>query len=70
MKLPFVKEGRAVKVQQIIGGASVKKRLEEIGIFPGKELIVLKSGHGPVLIRIENRKIGLGFGEAMKIEVE
>ena len=70
MKLPFVKEGKSVKVRQIIGGANIKKRLEEIGVIPGKELTVLKSGHGPVLIRIENRKIGLGFGEAMKIEVE
>ena len=70
MKLAFANEGLTVKIKNISGGLNIKKRLEEIGILPGKTITILKSGPGPVLVRLDNRKIGLGFGEAMKIDVE
>jgi ferrous iron transport protein A len=70
MKLPFVREGYSAKIKAINGGITIKRRLEEIGIIPGRQITILKSGPGPVLVRLENNKIGLGFGEAMKIEVE
>ncbi len=70
MKLAFVKENKKVIIKNILGGMKIKQRLEEIGLVPGRTVTVLKSGAGPVLLKIENSKIAIGFGEAMKIEVE
>ena len=67
--LTFVKEGTKVIIEKIKGGLKIKKRLEEIGLIPGKEVEVIKAGPGPVVIKINTTKIALGFGEAMKIFV-
>ena len=68
--LAFVKEGNYVTIQQINGGLKIKKRLEEIGLIPGKEIEIIKPGPGPVVIKILSTKVALGFGEAMKIIVK
>ena len=70
MKLSFVTNDKTVKIKSILGGKRLKQRLEEIGIIPGKTVTVLQTGPGPILIKVDNHKIGLGFGEALKIEVE
>jgi ferrous iron transport protein A len=67
--LAFVKEGDSVLIHSIKGGIKIKKRLEEIGLIPGKELNILKAGPGPVVIKLQSSKIALGFGEALKIMV-
>jgi Fe2+ transport system protein FeoA len=70
MKLAFAEINKSFKIKAILGGRNFKQRLEEIGIIPGKTITVLQTGPGPVLIKSDNVKIGLGFGEALKIEVE
>ena len=67
--LTFAKAGTKVTIEQIKGGLKIKKRLEEIGLIPGKEIEIIKAGPGPVVIKVQTAKVALGFGEAMKIFV-
>jgi ferrous iron transport protein A len=45
-------------------------RLESMGLRCGKTVEVLKNpGHGPLLVRVDNSRIALGRGVAMKVSV-
>jgi ferrous iron transport protein A len=68
--LAMCKEGDKVVVKGIAGGRGIKTRLEGLGIVPGTVMEVLKSGPGPVVVKINSSRVALGFGEAMKIYVE
>ncbi len=63
-------EGERVVVKGIAGGRGVRGRLEGLGVVPGAVVEVLKSGPGPLVIKVDNSRIALGFGEAMKVYVE
>ncbi|MEM1583904.1 MAG: ferrous iron transport protein A [Nitrososphaerota archaeon] len=72
LPLSVVKEGKTVRIVKIIGGGGLVRRLYEIGLLPGVEVMIVRnSGFGPVIIR--NNVSGtfcLGFGVAKKIIVE
>ncbi len=59
--------GVKVKIKKINSGIKLKKRLEAMGIGIDKEAEIVKSAPGPIILKIENSKIALGFGEASKI---
>jgi len=45
-------------------------RVEEMGLRVGKTVEMLASGSGPVLLRVDESRIALARGLAMKIMVE
>lgn len=70
--LDEVKEGRNVRVVDILGGFKLKRRLESIGIIP--DVIIKKVSNqfmkGPVVLAVGKTKIAIGYGMAKKIIVE
>ncbi len=71
MPLAMCSVGEKVAVRGIAGGRGIKGRLEAMGVVPGVVLEVVKSGPGPVVVKVNgNAKLALGYGEAMKIYVE
>lgn len=70
--LGHLESGQRAVVVAIHGGVGIAGRLDAMGIRPG---IVLEkiSGQplgGPVVVRIGNHCIALGFGMARKVRVE
>lgn len=70
--LDKMRSGEKAVVKNILGGHDLRRRLGNLGIHPGDELEVIRSGFfgGPLLVRIHGAEIGLGRGMAEKIEVE
>lgn len=65
--LSMVEEGTVLVVRDIHGGKTIKSRMESLGLKAGKKFEVLKNSSGPLLIKLDNTRIMLGFGEANKI---
>ncbi|WP_456342602.1 FeoA family protein [Thermovibrio sp.] len=70
VSLPFCGEGKEVRVREIKGGKRALERLSSLGIYPGAKLEVLNTKGGPVLVKVGESRIGLGFGIASKVFVE
>jgi ferrous iron transport protein A len=64
--------GQSGTVLQILGGYGLTRRLQALGVRPGKKLTKISSmfGHGPVTVRVDDTQIAIGFGMADKIIVE
>lgn len=68
--LSTVNSGATVEVLSIHGGHGLVNRLARMGIYPGVTLQVLNNNRpGPVLIRLKETRIMLGFGMAHRIFV-
>jgi ferrous iron transport protein A len=70
--LSLVRQGKKVRV---IGfghhGASFQRRLQEMGLLPGKIIEVVRNTNtGPVEVRIMGSHLAIGRGIAAKIIVE
>ena len=70
LPLCFRKKGTKVRVGEIKGGHRAIERLNGMGIYLGVEVTLLKPPPGPVLVKVGNSRIALGFGLANKIFVE
>lgn len=72
MDLTQVKEGEKYRVLEIQSGLMVFKKLDNLGIRKGVEIIKVSSqpAKGPVVIQIGNTQIAIGYGMAKKIIVE
>ncbi|RKY42754.1 MAG: ferrous iron transport protein A [Candidatus Makaraimicrobium thalassicum] len=59
-------------VKEIVGGYGVSRRLESMGIRPGKRITKISSHFwgGPVTVLVDKMKIAVGHGMAQKIVVE
>ena len=64
------KEGEKVVVKGIAGGRGVRSMLEAMGIVPGTIMEILKSGPGPVVVKVNGTRLALGWGQAMKVYCE
>jgi ferrous iron transport protein A len=64
--------GQTGMVIQILGGRGLIRRLEAIGIRPGKKVTKINSAlfRGPVTLRVGQTQAAIGFGMANKILVE
>ena len=62
-------EGVVVEVQ---GGWGMMRKLEAMGIRPGKKVVKLSSQvmRGPVVVSVDGYQIALGFGVASRVVVE
>ncbi len=59
-------------VRTVRGGRCVWQRLGAMGIRPGQEIIKTSGPfmRGPVIVRIGNAQVALGFGMAQRVVVE
>jgi ferrous iron transport protein A len=70
--LSRMSSGQTGTVVQIAGGYGLGRRLQALGIRPGKRITKVSSmfGHGPVTVQVDSMQIAIGFGMAGKIIVE
>jgi ferrous iron transport protein A len=70
--LTKIKTHRTAVIKEILGGNDLKKRLEVMGIRPGKKITKIGAHfwRGPVTISIGKAKVAIGHGMAQKIMVE
>lgn len=71
MPLSMAEEGKKLKVVNIFGGRNIKQRLSSLGIYPNAIVeINTNELNGPLIISVNNARIGIGRGMASKIIVE
>ena len=72
ISLARMKADQKGKITDLAGGAELRSKLMNMGIYPGRS--VTKIGHlalnGPITIRCGRSVIALGHGMANKIKVE
>ena len=60
-----------VRIQKILGGSEMQRRLNDMGLVPGTEVeIVSNDGGGPLIVSVYDSRLMLGSGMASKIWVE
>ncbi len=59
-------------VAEIRGGHGLVRRLDALGIRPGKQVSKVSSMlfRGPVVVRVDNSQVAIGFGMASRVIVE
>jgi len=64
--------GQTGTIIRIVGGQGLNRRLEAMGIRPGKKVTKISTMmfNGPVTLRTDHTQIAVGFGMAKKILVE
>ena len=64
--------GQTGTVVQVLGGRGLVRRLEAMGIRPGKRVTKVSAMffRGPVALEVDNSRLAIGFGMANKIMVE
>lgn len=72
MVLLNVQHGEWVRILRLDGGANVRDKLTQHGLYPGDHVRVLRAAPlgGPLLVDVNGREIALGRGIAEKIVVE
>jgi len=72
MTLGQMEAGQTGTVIQILGGRGLIRRLDALGIRPGKKVTKVSSMffRGPVTFRSDHTQVAIGFGMANKILVE
>ena len=66
----FFEVGSRVKIIEIQGGKEVKNQFDSMGIIKGKSVLILKKDRGPVLLKVGDSRVAVGFGQAIKIIVK
>jgi ferrous iron transport protein A len=70
MPLGLLLDGEAAEIVAVAGGAgSTASRAEDLGLRVGKRVQMLSNGMGPVLVKIDESRIALDRGVAMRIKV-
>jgi ferrous iron transport protein A len=64
--------GQTGTVVEILGGHGFIRRLDALGIRPGKKVTKVSSTlfRGPVILRVNSAQVAVGFGMARKIIIE
>lgn len=72
LTLAQMEGGQTGVVVQILGGHGLSRRLEALGVRPGKKITKISTMllRGPVTLQADNTQVALGFGMAKKIVVE
>ena len=70
--LTQLKSGQKGVIVQIQGGAGLIRRLESLGIRPGKKITKISAQfwRGPQIVSVDNSQVAIGFGMAGRILVE
>ncbi|MCA9948805.1 MAG: ferrous iron transport protein A [Anaerolineales bacterium] len=67
--LAMASVGQAVRLIHIDAGKKLTHRLNELGLTPGVELIIVQAAGGPLLVAVRDSRVALGRGMAHKILV-
>ena len=67
MPLGLLGEGEIAEVVEARGAAAL--RAEELGLRAGKRVQMLRNGGGPVLVKVDESRIAVDRGAAMRIDV-
>ena len=72
LTLAKMRTGQTGTVVGVLGGHGLIRRLDALGIRPGKKVTKLSSTlfRGPIILRVDNAQVAVGFGMARKIIVE
>lgn len=72
MPITKLESGEGGIIKEITGGKGVTNRLNSLGIVPGKRITKVSAMfmRGPVVIRVGNTELALGYGMANKIIVK
>jgi len=72
LTLAEMRTGQTGTVVGVLGGQGLIRRLDALGIRPGKKVTKLSSTlfRGPIILRVDNARVAVGFGMARKIIVE
>ena len=72
LTLAQMRTGQTGTMVGVMGGHGLIRRLDALGIRPGKKVTKISSTlfRGPVILRVDNAQVALGFGMAKKIIVE
>ena len=72
LPLAEMRTGQTGTVVGVMGGHGLIRRLDALGIRPGRKVTKLSSTlfRGPVILRVDNAQVAVGFGMARKIIVE
>lgn len=62
--------GQDARVSRIEGGVGLTQRLAALGIVPGRDLHILRRGHGPMIVRVGHSRLLLGRGMTHHILAE
>lgn len=67
-----MRTGERGRIIEIAGGYSLMRRLEAMGIRPGKKITKVSSMlmRGPVTLQVDSVQVAIGFGMARRILVE
>ena len=70
--LAEMKAGQMGIVVEVLGGRGLIQRLDALGIRPGKKVTKLSSTlfRGPIMLRVNNSQVAIGFGMARKIIIK
>ena len=72
LTLPQMLAGQTGTVVAVLGGHGLVRRLEAMGLRPGKKVTKISSTflRGPVTFKVDHTQVAVGFGLAQKIVVE
>jgi ferrous iron transport protein A len=72
LTLAEMRTGQTGTVVGVLGGHGLMRRLDALGIRPGRKVTKLSSTlfRGPIILRVDNTQVAVGFGMARKIIVE
>ena len=64
--------GQKGTIAGILGGHGLRRRLEAMGVRPGKTITRVsgQAFRGPITLRVDSTQIAIGFGMAHKIIVD
>ncbi len=69
--LPFAGTGRKLVVAEITGGCGVTRRLSDMGMVVGSQVMIVGGSYpGPLIIDVRGSRLALGCGIAHKIIVK
>lgn len=69
--LGLLGDGESGEIVAVAAGpaGSTASRAEELGLRVGKRVLMLNNGSGPVLVKVDESRIAVDRGVAMKIKV-
>jgi len=71
LPLSCLKPGEEGEIVEINAGHGLERRLMSMGIIPGKKVKIITNQYFcPLVIKIENTRLGIGYGIANKIIVK
>jgi Fe2+ transport system protein FeoA len=65
-------KNKKLRIVNYRGGRGVGHKLRQLGLYPGREVKILRYAPmgGPVMIDAEGRSVAIGRGIASRVEVE